>query len=432
MDGSVIKVIQINLNKSKLAAVELGKKDEYEVALITEPYTYGKIPTLLDGCQDKLRSTIAVKPRACIRVDPRLKPWLVEEFTDMDMATVAIKSGGKVVYMASIYLDINLPVEKVKMTELIQCCHRKKIPLVMGLDTNSHSPLWGCEETNPRGQHLEEIIHSSGISVLNCGDEPTFQTLNGSSIIDVTMVNEEALVNLNLQEWQVDLTESLSDHKYLTFKFGSFIPNMEQRRNFRKANWEKFSEIVDKGIRESQLLEKDVITCLDYSILQEVINKGLDVVSPLRTPSGKKPCRWWNNELSDLRVQLSKVGDKRRYSEEHHDRYKALRALYRKKIKEAKRESWRSFCTAARSAKDVSTLVKIIQGNPSKGVAILKGIDGYTSTPEESLGVLMETHFPEHKKHIDSESGEGEEPVPLEGSPALVEYVDMHKVKRAI
>ena len=68
------------------------------------------------------------------------------------------KNKNKTVYLASIYLDSNLTVEKETMIKLVEKCENNKIPLIMGLDCNAHSNLWGCEKNNPRGDELELII----------------------------------------------------------------------------------------------------------------------------------------------------------------------------------------------------------------------------------------------------------------------------------
>ena len=59
---------------------------------------------------------------------------------------------------------------------------------ILGIDSNAHSPLWGSNESNARGEKLEELIMEYQFSLLNRGNSPTFVTSKASSIIDITLV----------------------------------------------------------------------------------------------------------------------------------------------------------------------------------------------------------------------------------------------------
>ena len=68
---------------------------------------------------------------------------------------IAFKMNGRTVYCAAVFLDINLTVRLQKFVQLLEFCDSKGIPLIVGADSNAHSVLWGCEETNKRGEELE-------------------------------------------------------------------------------------------------------------------------------------------------------------------------------------------------------------------------------------------------------------------------------------
>jgi hypothetical protein len=67
-----------------------------------------------------------------------------------------------------------------------------------------------------RGEILEKWIGLKNLFILNKGSKPTFVTRRARSIIDVTLVSED-LLNL-AKGWKVLDMDSLSDHKYITFK----------------------------------------------------------------------------------------------------------------------------------------------------------------------------------------------------------------------
>ena len=81
-------------------------------------------------------------PRTCICTN--LNCWRVDEFTCEDLTTVAVPSTScKILYVASLYLDIEQPVENPIFTKLVEKCTAEQIPLIVGADTNAHGSMWG-------------------------------------------------------------------------------------------------------------------------------------------------------------------------------------------------------------------------------------------------------------------------------------------------
>ena len=229
---------QVNLGKRKAACAEANTR-KYDVLLVTEPSTaFGKV-TGLEPSKD-VHSTSKATPRACIKTG--LKAWLLEEFTDMDMATVSLVGvdGGEDLVVSSIYLDIALPVEKALWAGLIRWCDTNRRPLVMGIDSNAHSEMWGSLDLNARGEILEEFIMGNNLTILNRGRVPTF-TGGGGTVIDITLSNIWFERASSIQEWEVDMAESMSDHRYITFQLGLDLQHpVCPSRNIRKADWTTF------------------------------------------------------------------------------------------------------------------------------------------------------------------------------------------------
>ncbi len=94
---------------------------------------------------------------------------------------------GRTVYCAAVYLDINLTVRLQKFVQLLEFCDSKRIPLIVGADSSVHNVLWGCEETNKRGEEIEELILRFNLNVANSSGEYTFSTSRANSIIDITL-----------------------------------------------------------------------------------------------------------------------------------------------------------------------------------------------------------------------------------------------------
>ncbi len=184
-----ISVRQINLKKCRAATVEIGRKESDHINLITEPYTIKSRVSLLNNTLGHSWSTRSWKTRAAIWCNNQLCPWLVKRFTEEDICVIAFKMNGHMVYCVAVYLDINLPFRLQMFVKLLEFCCSKRIPLIMGADSNTHSMLWGCEETNKRGKELKELILRFNLNVANSGGEYTFYTSRANCIIDIRLVN---------------------------------------------------------------------------------------------------------------------------------------------------------------------------------------------------------------------------------------------------
>jgi len=167
----------INLQKSKAASTELNKRD-YKLAFITEPNCYNGRVRMLDAAHGDIHAHVGGVPRAALRVAKDLAPWNVTDFTDEDMCTVAFKIDGSLVYVCSAYLDIKFDIRKPLMVRLMDECEDKRIPLIIGMDSNAHSTLWGCQTANKRGTDLEDLLISKHFVVANLGDTPTYKRIN--------------------------------------------------------------------------------------------------------------------------------------------------------------------------------------------------------------------------------------------------------------
>ena len=108
--------------------------------------------------------------------------------------------------LVSGYLDINKSVIPDWLSGIIQYSNKKKYPVLLGIDSNAHSTLYGTR-SNARGEELEDFILSNGISTENVGELPTFETVRGGvrieSNIDVTLTYK--LINA-VTDWMVDLS----------------------------------------------------------------------------------------------------------------------------------------------------------------------------------------------------------------------------------
>ena len=140
--------------------------------------------------------------------------------------------------LASIYLDILLPVINERLRVLANKITLENIPIIIGADTNAWSKLWMAEEDNQRGLELETWIFELGLLVQNISVQDTFVTRRARSKIDVSMTK-----NVEISDWHVSEKFSFSDHRLIEFKADLGLPERPTyHRNIQKCNWVKFKD----------------------------------------------------------------------------------------------------------------------------------------------------------------------------------------------
>jgi hypothetical protein len=108
--------------------------------------------------------------------------------SSQDCATCSVEIEGKKVFFSSVYLDCHKTVEEAAWLRLIVKASSSKRHYIAGIDTNSHSDVWGTS-TDQRGRLLEEVLFKHNLCVLNEGTSPTFETSRAATCIDITVAS---------------------------------------------------------------------------------------------------------------------------------------------------------------------------------------------------------------------------------------------------
>ena len=119
---------------------------------------------------------------------------LCPDLSDRDTTTCQMVDGSKVIHLVSSYWDCKLPLPKV-LDKVMDKVGDNNI--IIGMDSNAHSTLWGCDDSDSRGIALEEFIFNRNLVVLNRGKADTFVTPRASSIIDVTLCSRNMINHLD-------------------------------------------------------------------------------------------------------------------------------------------------------------------------------------------------------------------------------------------
>ena len=188
-------------------------------------------------------------------------------------------------------------------------CERRGYSVIIGVDTNSHNKAWG-NTTNNRGRKIEKLINEFNLEVSNKGRAWTYDCKLGKSIIDVTFVSR---LKGTIDSWRVLKESNYSDHNTILFEVNTDKIVIPEHRNYDYANWDTFSEYMDKFTIEFP----DMINSYKLDIIVNKItchlNKALDKACPKvkeKTIDRNNP--WWTPQLKKLRQETSSLYEKQK------------------------------------------------------------------------------------------------------------------------
>ena len=311
--------------------------------------------------------------------------------------------------MVSAYFDILLEsVIPAALTELIQYCefHRKEV--IIGCDTNAHSTLWHCPETNARGERLEEWILLHNLRVHNNGSEPTFHRAGARTIIDMTLTRGTA-IGAEVTDWEVTDAVMGSDHQLLQWRIPiSTIYNNGRIRNWNKGDWLSFQICLEEVSEHRQMMtQRDwSVDYLDAATreFEQDITDCLDQSHPkFRSKARVHGLVHFDSEMTrwKKKVRACQSNYRKHNTETAWEQFRDARRKLKSLIKKAKKSAWREFCEEADNPSAVSKVNKVIQGRTSQTLGLMKRSDGtLLPSPEISLIHVINTHFPGNRMRL--------------------------------
>ena len=146
-------------------------------------------------------------------------------------------------------MDIENPqVWPTELKSLIRLCTNQKKELLIMADTNCHSTLWGCTDSNGRGEMFETLLAPTNLSILNVGSNPTFFNHRCETIIDATLASPE-MAN-RVQDWHVDTSFTGSDHYLINFNITISVMMKIKIRNW-KGDYSSFQSLMEAKVYNS-------------------------------------------------------------------------------------------------------------------------------------------------------------------------------------
>ncbi|CAB4038284.1 Hypothetical predicted protein [Paramuricea clavata] len=382
-------------SKDSMVSLQLQLRDQScAVALVQEPLLSNKGELVRTWRHIEAFSGGAC-PRAAI-LSAGVDLWFCPRFSNRDVTTVLGSFGDLSLYMTSVYLDGTLLSLPACLEELLST--RDK-PILISLDTNAHSTLWGCSESNDRGELLENFIFKHHLHLLNKGFTPTFITRRASSIIDITLCSEE-LAPL-LADWKVSQEFHFSDHRQISFTLPLVLPVLPKIWCFKRADWSKFEKELD-SLSESwsppdswspNSLESEA--GLLHKHLFAALGKSCPKTRPGAPRSQKYPI-WWTEDLSVSRCNVRRLERRARNScsDADHDLFCEARREFKREIASAKRHSWQLFTSEVDSSSRLAKLSRSLLKDKEASLGLLSHQQVAASSPTESVSLLFDVLFP--------------------------------------
>ena len=363
-DKNLIRFMQLNTQHAKQAQIELCKwtdkqKNTSYVILGQEPYLYKNTPAMQPRTAQRFYCRTN-RPRTIIHTSQSLKPWYIDTLSNQDATVIVLKIYNRTTVIASCYLDYNNnnPVIPIWLQDIINYADQRGYAILMGIDTNCHSSLYG-KETNKRGEALEDFIASNHLIVENIGLTETFKTKWGSSIVDVTLTKN---LSVSVREWEVDTSYNGSDHNTILFNLETDIQKQEKQYIMHLTDWTVFEEHLNtNSIRiPNQITERRLEKCLDSFYTS--VNKALDKSTPKKYPKPRdKNNPWWTKDFTVQRRALNSLYRARHNNEDTWHTYKVAEKEYRKACLKAKNNDWKDFLRNQDSIESINKLRKILE-----------------------------------------------------------------------
>ena len=153
-----------------------------------EPYTYdGKIRGMPN--QHQLMASSEEGPRAFILAHKFIPLLLDNENSDKDTCNALWVTNDKDIHrinLVSSYWDGNNPELPAKLVKSVESGKARNNELIISMDSNAHSDVYGSGYTDARGAKLEQFILEHNLEIVNEGNEYTFESGVGKSVIDIT------------------------------------------------------------------------------------------------------------------------------------------------------------------------------------------------------------------------------------------------------
>jgi ribonuclease HI/endonuclease/exonuclease/phosphatase family metal-dependent hydrolase len=466
-----ISILQINLNKSEKAHLDLLNEDlksKYDIILIQEPYT-----TTFNG----LRTPSNFRPvcpinrfeddaqiRSAIWVNMRLdtKDWVTIDIPDSnDITAIQLKGPYGKIAIFNIYNDCTHARNETVLKNYIRrhantLLRTENHHMVWAGDFNRHHPLWDRDEdthlfTRRATDSAEELIRllaEYDMQMILPKGVPTLQHMRSKRYSRPDNVFSTPGLQEHIVRCEVDPSIRPTSTDHFPILTNILLPqdrtDNSPSYNFREVDWEEYRKKLEPRLERSP--DKPVITNLDQlntaiedltTALQETTQ---EVVKRRKARPDAK--RWWNGELIRMRKELNRLRSQSytfRAIANHpsHSELKTKSNIYGDAIVQAKRSHWSNYLEEMTSS-EIWTANKYIKepvgdgGSPRIPTLKVKNATGrevLINDNEEKAKVFAKTFFPPPPPPTD-DLHDYDYPEPLPDPPNITKEQLLYNIAR--
>ncbi|XP_023241566.1 uncharacterized protein LOC111639848 [Centruroides sculpturatus] len=298
-----ISFLQVNLGRGIDATSLLAAKiNNYDFIFIQEPYCQRNIPACLPTSSTIVKGTEDY-PWAITVVNNKNFPILLhKQHSSEHIVCIETIINNNSLIIINVYCPYNNNIHSFldHLQDTINNLQNNNLLLVG--DFNSHSPAWGGDRQDNRGDALENFLATNNLILVNDPfSPPTFFSSRGQSWIDITTASLDRS-NL-ITNWKVLQDVSLSEHAYLHFEMttSTNIRDIDPslRYNLSCADWEGFTHFLQTKLT--------IYNPLDLEDAHNFINNSINNITTAcnlfipRTSLHRKTVPWWNTDLTGMR-----------------------------------------------------------------------------------------------------------------------------------
>ena len=315
--------------------------------------------------------------------------------TNLQAVASTIYINGRNIDVCSIYIPPDFDNNNL-LQELNNLVQQFNHPYLLLGDFNAHSPAWWDGQTlSARGRITEDFLDTHRLVTLN-HNQPTYFHLghNTKSAIDLSICSPCLATWF---DWEIDTDIHDSDHFPISLRltvstpgFSSFTP----RWNLRRADWTKFTELCD--LQNDRF--DDPIEGIQH-ITDTIISAATESIPLTKEPKKANPVPWWNNDVRQAIAKRKRAF--RTYLRTRTEQDLIIRnrerAVAKRVIKQAKKESWQHFLssfTESTPLVKIWDLVRRFSGKRSPQtfpVLRLPGVADPVSEPGEVVNCLADS-----------------------------------------
>ena len=256
--------------------------------------------------------------------------------------------------ICSIYLTLGETITKLNLENLLDQLPR---PFLLLGDFNAHSPLWGDSRRDGWGKLIESFLQDNDLILLN-SKSPNFvhSAYNSTSAIDLAVASPTIALDF---QWSVHDDLCGSNHFPIFLKSHAEDNTTHPRYNFKKANWNLFSDLCSRSI-DLKILESD---CPVELFTEKITAAAREAIPPYRGGKNLPRVPWFTEECKQAILDRKRA--QRKYFKHptllNFINLKKTKAKSKFTIKQSKASSWRHYVSMINSHTSIKSVWKKIR-----------------------------------------------------------------------